>query len=296
MKTLLQIAYFPLFFGGFIGSGIYFTQAQFGFYAIVLLMAAAIAVSFGAERLVPYNPDWNISKSDRLRDVIHGVVNETMNYAGIFLLAFLPAMALSATLWPTHWPFGLQVLMALVIFDICSTLFHYLSHKNAFFWRFHAVHHAQKRLYGFNGIMKHPVFQLFDSVVAVGPLLLLGIPHDVALVLVYSIFIQLLIQHSNVDMKTGVLRDLFATAEVHRFHHLKGKAGDVNFGLFLSIWDKFLGTSYFERRAIPMADADVGIGSEPNYPVQYLPQMLRPFQAQRPEEFSQRDVVSNRGL
>ncbi|MBL4799620.1 MAG: sterol desaturase family protein [Oleispira sp.] len=281
MKHLLKISYFPLFIIGFIGAGIYSTQQQMGFHYTLVLMAAALFVSFVVERVIPYNQDWNQSKGDQLRDLIHFVVNETMNYSGIFLLAFIPSLALSAELWPQQWPFFLQVLFALLIFDVSSTLFHYFSHKNTFFWRFHAIHHAPKRLYGFNGIMKHPVFQLFDSVVAVGPLLLLGMPQDVAFMLVYCIFIQLLMQHSNADMKTGWLRLIFATAEVHRFHHLKGKQGDVNFGLFLSIWDRLLGTAYYEHRTSPLADLDIGIGSEPDYPKDYLGQIQRPFKAQK---------------
>lgn len=281
MKFLLQISYFPLFIIGFIGTGIYCTQQQLGFHYTLILMTMATLVSFVVERVIPYNQDWNQSKSDRWRDVIHCTVNETMNYSGIFLLAFLPSLALSPDLWPQQWPFVLQVLLALVVFDACTTLFHYVSHKNAFFWRFHAVHHAQKRLYGFNGIMKHPLFQLFDSVVAVGPLLLLGMPQNVAFMLVYCIFIQLLIQHSNADIKTGILRFLFATSEIHRFHHLKGKTGDVNFGLFLSVWDHLIGTAYYEQRTQPLVDADVGIGGEPNYPTDYLEQLKRPFHAQQ---------------
>ncbi len=281
MKTLLKITYFPLFITAFMGTAIYCTEQQMGFHYTLILMAAALLVSFVVERVIPYNQDWNHSKSDQLRDTIHFVVNETMNYSGIFLLAFLPSLALAPGLWPQHWPFVLQVLLALLVFDLCTTLFHFLSHKNAFFWRFHAVHHAQKRLYGFNGVMKHPVFQLFDSVVAVGPLLLLGMPQDVAFMLVYCIFIQLLIQHSNADIKTGIMRYVFATAEVHRFHHLQGRAGDVNFGLFLCIWDRLLGTDYYEDRTSPLTGTDMGIGGEPNYPNGYLEQMQRPFQPQK---------------
>ncbi len=278
MKTLLQISYFPLFLMGFMGAGIYVSQQQLGFTFILLLMALALIISFGIERTIPYNQNWNQSRGDGLRDAIHFMVNESMNYSGIFLLAFLPSLALSPNLWPQQWPFFLQVLLALLVFDICTTLFHFFSHKYDFLWRFHAVHHAPKRLYGLNGIMKHPVFQLFDSIVAVGPLLLMGMPQDVAFMLVYCIFIQLLLQHSNVNMKTGALRLLFASAEVHRFHHLKGKQGDVNFGLFLTIWDRLLGSAYFEKRTQPLDENDLGIGSDANYPVNYLGQMKKPFQ------------------
>ena len=114
-----------------------------------------------------------------------------------------------------------------------------------------------------------------DSLVAVGPLLIIGIPQDVAYCLVFAIFIQLLIQHSNADMSTGPLRFLFATAEVHRFHHLKGKAGDVNFALFLSVWDRVLGTAYYDERIL--SEQDLGISGVIEYPQSYIRQLKEPF-------------------
>ena len=63
------------------------------------------------------------------------------------------------------------------------------------------------------------------------PLLLLGLPMPVAAVLAFAIAIQLLLQHSNVDMRPGVLGRVMAWAPLHRFHHMRyGTAGDVNFG------------------------------------------------------------------
>lgn len=116
-----------------------------------------------------------------------------------------------------------------------------------------------------------------DALIAFGPLVLIGIPREVAVVLVFSIFVQLLIQHSNADMRTGPLRRVFASAEVHRFHHLKGKAGDVNFGLFFSLWDFALGTAYFEERSAPLNTTDIGIDNAPHYPADYWGQLKAPF-------------------
>ncbi len=276
MRNILQYGYFPLMFIGFNSAIIFLNGNDYPWYATLPLMGLALIVSFTMEALLPYNPDWNHPTGDGVRDCLHFVVNETMNYAGILLLPLLSSLALFPSLWPQTWPFVLQVLLAVVIFDVGTTLFHYLSHKNAFFWRFHAIHHVPERLYGFNGIMKHPLFQLMDSVVAFGPLLLIGIPQDVAFTLVSCIFLQLLIQHSNVDFKTGPLKLIFATAEVHRFHHLKGPAGDVNFALFFSIWDRVLGTAYYEHRSTPLTAHSVGIDDD-HFPKDYLGQLASPF-------------------
>tara|TARA_B100000446_G_scaffold187517_1_gene217010 strand:- start:4369 stop:5415 length:1047 start_codon:yes stop_codon:yes gene_type:complete len=278
IRRLLKYAYFPLMFLGFNGVAIALVQAQVAYSSLWILMAVALFVSFTIEHLIPYNGLWNRAQADGLRDSLHFVINESSNYAGVLLLPLLGGLTLLPSAWPEEWPFWGQLLLAVVVFDIGSTLFHWLSHKSPLFWRFHAIHHAPKRLYGFNGIMKHPVFQLMDALVALGPLVLIGIPQDVAVVLVFSIFVQLLIQHSNADMRTGPLRHVFASAEVHRFHHLKGQAGDVNFGLFFSFWDFALGTAYFEKRNAPLRSTDIGIGHAPHYPTDYWGQLKAPFQ------------------
>ena len=87
------------------------------------------------------------------------------------------------------------------------------------------------------------------------------------------------LQHSNVDMRLGPLRWVFAWAPMHRLHHMKyGRAGDVNFGLFFNLWDWLLGTAFYSHE-YPIRDGDLGIGSRPDFPVDYWPQLLDPFQA-----------------
>jgi sterol desaturase/sphingolipid hydroxylase (fatty acid hydroxylase superfamily) len=62
-----------------------------------------------------------------------------------------------------------------------------------------------------------------------------------------------------------------------------GRAGDVNFALFLSVWDRLLGTAFHSDH--PMRGDDLGIGSRPDYPDAYLAQLADPFRkspAQQP--------------
>jgi sterol desaturase/sphingolipid hydroxylase (fatty acid hydroxylase superfamily) len=75
----------------------------------------------------------------------------------------------------------------------------------------------------------------------------------------------------------GPLRWLLATNEVHRFHHQKeAQVGDVNFGLFTTLWDHLLGTYAFEIRDRFVSD-ELGIAAEPDYPNAYVPQLVAPF-------------------
>lgn len=123
--------------------------------------------------------------------------------------------------------------MAIIVADFGITLCHYSSHRIEWLWRFHAVHHSVKRMYGFNGLIKHPVHQALEVTAGTLPLVLVGMPFEVGLLLGFAVAIQLLLQHSNADMTIGPLRHFLALAPVHRFHHQKWAGiGDVNFGLF----------------------------------------------------------------
>lgn len=272
---MLQWSYVPIMLAVFIGAEVIVKTNDLGFIYTISLMFLALIFSFGVECIIPYQPTWNKSQKDILRDVLHFIVNETSNYSFMFLLPFFSIFSIFSELWPIEWRFEFQLLFAIVIFDIGTTLFHYLSHKSTFLWRFHIIHHSSNRLYGFNGVMKHPVFQMMDGVFAVGPLLIIGLPQDVAISLVFCILIQLLVQHTNVNIRTGWARFIFATAELHRFHHVKGKAGDVNFALFFSFWDRLLGTSYFSDRP-PLRNSEIGV-NDIHYPTSYWQQLKKPF-------------------
>jgi len=90
------------------------------------------------------------------------------------------------------------------------------------------------------------------------------------------------LQHSNVAYLTGPLKYILAINVVHRFHHLKtAEEGDVNFGLFTSLTDYFLGTVYYDAKRVFRSD-DLGIGDQPDYPTQYLHQLIHPFRRQTP--------------
>jgi sterol desaturase/sphingolipid hydroxylase (fatty acid hydroxylase superfamily) len=195
----------------------------------------------------------------------------------------LPAVAALVPgfgLWPIDTPPWLQLALAIAVADFGITLAHMASHRFELLWRFHAVHHSVERMYGFNGLMKHPLHQAFETVCGTTPLLLLGMPENVAWLLAFAVAIQLLLQHSNVDVRIGPWVRVWALAPAHRFHHVnRTPEGDVNFGLFTTVWDHVFGTFRYDAKQA-FAIGDLGVEGRADYPRGYFAQMVAPLRAQ----------------
>lgn len=279
VKSIVRYGYPPLMLLGVNGAAIGLAQAPWAELWMAGLILFAIAVSFAAEHLLPYNEQWNDTVGDGGRDVAHAMVNEVALLATVLVIPVLTVLSPFSVAWPAAVSFPVQVLLAVVVTDVGVTLVHMASHRVGWLWRFHSVHHSVKRFYGFNGLMKHPLHGALELAVATTPLLILGMPKAVAEALTVCIAVQLLLQHSNADYRVGPLRKVLALNEGHRFHHLKwAGVGDVNFGLFTLMWDHLLHTFSYDPRRLFRAD-DLGIAAKPKYPVGYLAQLAEPFRA-----------------
>lgn len=282
MLVFFKIIYAPLFFVGFIFAGIYAAEINTLVWLFPLLLIA-ILVSFLVEQLMPYEQIWNRSKNDFGRDLIHALVNEGTLAITITFIPVMTMLVPHFNVWPSDWSMWGQLFFAIIVADFGITMAHFFSHKYDILWRLHAVHHSVKRMYGFNGLMKHPLHQAIELTAATLPLLLIGMPMEIGALLGFCAAIQLLLQHSNVDMRIGPLIYIWAIAPGHRHHHIKaGTKGDVNFGLFTMIWDHLLGTFVAESESRPAPrDGELGIGSKSNYPQGYIEQLIEPFKIKK---------------
>ncbi|MAK59968.1 MAG: fatty acid hydroxylase [Ponticaulis sp.] len=276
LRFLVRYGYAPLFFIGFIGAAVWMVANGASKIWLAGLLLPAIALSFIAERIAPFEENWNHSKGDTTRDTLHAVINELTNAASVAAIPILAAMTHGFDVWPGEWPLWAQLVMTILIADFGITMAHYASHKIEALWRLHAVHHSVERMYGFNGLMKHPLHQAIELTAGTTPLLLMGMPLEIGALLGFAAAIQLLLQHSNTDMRVGTLIYLWAVAPGHRHHHLAHKVkGDVNFGLFTMLWDHLLGT-FVKDRPQPR-DGELGVAGRPDYPVGYSAQLVEPF-------------------
>lgn len=277
--SILRFGLLPTFLVGANALGIWMVSVDTPIWLRLAVIVVAVCLMLWAERVLPFHQQWNTDHQDTGRDITHAAVNAAFQYAGVWLLPVLAPLALFADLWPHGWPLWLQVVFAIIVLDAGVTLTHNASHRWSLLWRFHAIHHSVQRMYGLNGLMKHPVHQSIETFAGVLPLLLLGIPQPVAAAVVFAVAIQLLLQHANVDYRAGPLKNLLAVAEVHRFHHRSAAGqGDVNFGLFTTLWDHLLGTFHYDKA--PVAPDALGITDRPHYPYRYVDQLMEPF---RPE-------------
>ena len=282
LRRWVRIGFVPAFGLGFAVTAVSGISSEWSWPPLILLVLMAIGTSYAAERLLPYRATWNHSRGDTGRDIVHLLVNEGLAIASV---GVLPALAVvfdrvAVAPWPVDLPFALQVVAAILVFDLGITFAHYASHRFEVLWRFHAVHHSVRRMYGLNGLMKHPVHQAIEMTAGIAPLLLFGLPVEVAKALAVCTALQLILQHSNVDYRLGPFRRVLALAEIHRFHH-RGEPGlgDVNFGLFTTLGDRLLGTVYDAPTAPKLESRDLGIHAEPDYPVAWAAQMVEPFRS-----------------
>lgn len=243
------------------------------------LLAAGYATAFAAEKIAPFFTEWNEhhDHGDTKTNLIHTLVYEISTVNGVLSIPIICWLFPFQGLWPTQWPMWGQVLLAFLIADFAFWFMHYLSHRFPLLWRLHAVHHGVGRLYGFNGVIRHPLHQSIDMIVGTAPLVVMGMTHEVALILGFLISMTLIVQHSNVDARLGFLDGHLSIGRVHHLHHVNwGTEGDCNFGLFLTVYDKLIGT-FAAEPSRPITAKDMGIDELPNFPKGYIDQLILPF-------------------
>ena len=251
---------------------------------ILLVTISAMVITAAFERIQPIHPNWNKPRNDVKTDVCHLLVSmvvlpellEAALRAGFLVLAISLAPYLGADLWPTGWPLVLQLLLAMAISQFGEYWVHRAMHEVPWLWPYHAVHHSPGRLYWLNAARFHPVDIGIDSIVALTPLLLLGVPDQVMVLVTVWVAVHGLFQHCNVDIKLGPLNYIFSQAELHRWHHsLVPEEANTNYGNNIIFWDIVFGTMYYPKDRV--ASEHIGLHGLDNFPGSYWQQLMAPF-------------------
>lgn len=274
IRQTTELLYVPLVaLIGFAGISMLATDQR---VLIPLVVLGVVALTFLAERLAPYSPQWNHRGPDFRVDVVHAVANESLTAMGILTVPFaVNALSLEGV-WPADAPLALRLAIAVTVLDAGVTMAHWLSHRWALLWRFHAVHHGARLLYGLNGLMKHPVHLLVETIAGVAPLIVLGIDSATATAVAGFVAVQLVLQHANVDYRVGRMGRWTAWNAGHRLHHVADEIeGNVNFGLFSLVWDRLLGTYRAPVRSNP--PPPVGLAGHTPMPSNYRKQLATPW-------------------
>ena len=279
-QFIVRCAYVPFMLVGLPAAAYLLVSNGHSYFWLALILITAFATAFAAEKIVPIFDAWTDHQAhgDGSANLLHTIAHEGSVINGALLIPVITWLFPFEGIWPTDWPMWAQLAIAFVFADLAFMLIHYWSHHCAPLWRLHAVHHGVGRLYGFNGIVRHPLHQTIDMVLGTAPLVILGMPVDVALLLGLMISLTLIVQHSNVDARLGPFEGHISIGRLHHLHHVNwGTEGDCNFGLFFTMWDKLLGT-YNDKPSRPITADDMGIDEVPNFPRHsFVEQLIFPF-------------------
>jgi sterol desaturase/sphingolipid hydroxylase (fatty acid hydroxylase superfamily) len=164
----------------------------------------------------------------------------------------------------------IQIPIVVLLGDVCTYWYHRMSHRWAFLWRFHRVHHSAQRLDWLAAFREHPVDGALTQLTMNLPAFLLGfgLAPLAGLILFRGMWATFI--HSNVRLPLPGLRVLVGAPELHHWHHVLTDETKHNFSN-LAPWNDLLFGTYY---CPPDQDFEVGLPGQPQQG--YLGWMLRP--------------------
>lgn len=168
----------------------------------------------------------------------------------------------------------IQLLSLFIISDLVSFVSHRFLHTNDYLWKFHQLHHSTEELTAISSFRHHWFEGLYHGLWQAAVSSLLIVTPGIRMLMVFLIISACYFQHANLRLSFPKWVNLvFITPLNHRWHHslMSIKPKGQNFGLFLSVWDRWLG-SYF----VPTNEPEK-LGTGPEYPKTLAARLFYPF-------------------
>lgn len=207
------------------------------------IFLATLALLLVAQRLWPTRGDGRWSMRQLTNGMLAIVDTLLLRLAfPVLAVAFAAQIHGSGLYGLLAWPVWLEVLTAILLFDVAIYWQHRLLHTIPFLWRMHRVHHADISFDVTTGLRFHP----FETTLSMGiklALVWLLAPHPLA-VLIFEILLSAgaLFTHADFGFPPALdrrLRWLVVTPSMHRIHHSSWRPEtDSNYGFHLSLWDR----------------------------------------------------------
>jgi sterol desaturase/sphingolipid hydroxylase (fatty acid hydroxylase superfamily) len=178
----------------------------------------------------------------------------------------------------------LEVGLAAVLLDYTLYVWHVLTHRIPFLWRFHRVHHADRDLSTTTALRFHFVEMVLSVPWRAAQIALIGVaPRALSLWQTLTLG-AILFHHSNVRLPLAVERRLsrvIVTPRMHGIHHsMIEYETNSNWGTIFSLPDYLHDTI---RLNVPQERIDIGVPAFRSAEELRLGHLLRmPFEHQRP--------------
>lgn len=277
--ALFEAVVEPLAFALGLGHRLAEAYGATGWLLVGLLQLAVLLVVIGPlQRWRPVEPvtDRAAIRTDVLYTLIHrlGLFRLALFFTltpllddlfGLLRVAGLPTWHLD-DLWPgvTDQPL-VSLLLYLLAFDFLDYWIHRGQHHFEWWWRLHALHHAQRQMTMWSDNRNHLLDDLLRDVIVVTVAQLVGVAPAQFVAIVALTQLSESFQHANLRLSFGRWGErLWISPRFHRVHHSVGIGhespgqvlGGRNFGVLLPWWDMLFGTANFEPRYEPTGVRD----------------------------------------
>ncbi|HEX8249498.1 MAG TPA: sterol desaturase family protein [Pyrinomonadaceae bacterium] len=157
-------------------------------------------------------------------------------------------------------PKFLETALAVVLLDYTLYLWHVLTHKAPFLWRFHKIHHADLDLTASTAIRFHFAEMAISVPFRAGQILIIGVSPKNLQIWQTLLFVSIFFHHSNVRLPKAFEEKLelfVVTPRLHGIHHsIQENERDSNWSSGLTIWD-FLHKTF--RRDVSQNEITIGV-------------------------------------
>ena len=187
-------------------------------------------------------------------------------------------------LYVCRLPPPLHLILAVVLLDYTLYVWHVLTHRVSWLWRFHLVHHVDRDLDASTALRFHAGELALSIPWRAMQIAAIGVPLNALRTWQNIVLLSILFHHSNVELPIAVERFVarfIVTPRIHGIHHsMVPEETNSNWSSGLTVWDYLHGTL---RLDVPQQAIAIGV---PAYPtpadVTLANSFALPFGAQRP--------------
>lgn len=177
----------------------------------------------------------------------------------------------------------LETILAVALLDYTLYLWHVLTHKVPFLWRFHLVHHVDTEMDASTAIRFHFGELIISVLWRAAQILTIGVSPASFAAWQLFLFPEILFHHSNIKLSVELEKKLarfIVTPRLHGIHHSAIRdETDSNWSSGLTVWDWLHGTL---KTGIPQNEITIGIPAYQNADDVTLTKILPlPFESQK---------------
>lgn len=242
-----------------------------------VLIAMAVWELFAPRRVL------KVGKTGRwLSNLALVVINTIAARIALPITAVAAAMFVESRQWGllhlVDWPMWVEVVLAVLVFDLAIYLQHVMFHAVPLLWRLHKVHHADMDIDVTTGLRFHTLEILLSAFIKLAVVAVLGPPAMAVVLFEVLLNATSMFNHSNISLPIWIdriVRCVVVTPDMHRVHHsVIRRETNSNFGFNLPWWDFLLGT-YLAQPSKGHDQMDIGLSEyRDQSQVERLPGML----------------------